>query len=450
MSEEYLDFVLSGLEQKEMPKTTTSSTKDNLFDSCFEGTEKISHMPKFIKEFKNNDKVIGRKYTDKNNEIKYAEIFNNPKFELMGISPNITFIYSYDNKIKNRYEENKFIGFRYYKKGPNEIDSNYFTLINKYYLKYYILEKNKKIKDINNDSFFNQELNCFDIIDNIINQKYKNQNIIIIGETFPEIIGYCYGLISLQKYKNNFICIEPLIPDVLKKETFEENIPDKLEENTTYLEPIIYDGHISLVIIFEVKNHRYNIILDMSGYHTNSKKLLKSIFPNSIFIQNFIYPKIPIQNYSSCCLWFYEQIECLLKDDNYISFKSIFDRVKGNQISYYIDVINTIGKNFYNMDDIFKEGEQTNTCPEKIDLNRLFINSYMPNYAVHKDIIYTQFLDIKNFFSDLACLHLSYHYKLFIDSQNIFSQYIAYNNLLEINYKFNKYSGKNENSKSNS
>jgi len=70
-------------------------------------------------------------------------------------------------------------------------------------------------------------LNCFDIIDNIIKQKYKNQNIFMIGETFPGIIGYCYGLISLQKFKNNFICIEPQIPDILKKETFEENIPDK-------------------------------------------------------------------------------------------------------------------------------------------------------------------------------------------------------------------------------
>ena len=85
------------------------------------------------------------------------------------------------------------------KKGPNEFDSDYFTLINKYDLKYYILEKNEKIKDINNDSFFNQKLNCFDIIDNVIKKKYKNQNIIMIGETFPEKIGYCYGLISLQK-----------------------------------------------------------------------------------------------------------------------------------------------------------------------------------------------------------------------------------------------------------
>lgn len=447
MSEEYLNYVLSILEQKELPERTTLSSKSNLFDSCLEWTEKISHKPKFIEEFKVNGKVIGRKYSNKNNKIKYVEIFKNPKFELMGISPNITFIYSYDQKIKNGYDENKFIGFRYYKKGPNEFDSNYFTLINKYDLKYYILEKNEKIKDINNDPFFNQGLNCFDIIDNIIKQKYKNQNIIMNGETFPEIIGYCYGLISLQKFKNNFICIEPLIPDVLKQETFEENIPDKLEENTTYLEPIICDGHISLVIIFEVKKHRYNIILDMSRYHTNSKNLLKSIFPNSIIIQNFIYPKIPIQNYSSCCLWFYGQIECLLKDANYISFKSIFDRVKGNQITYYIDVINVIGKKFYNIDDLFKEGEQINTCPEKIELDRLFINSYMPNYAVHKNIIYTQFLDIKNFFSDLASLHLSYYYKLLIDSQNYFSQYIAYNNLLEINYKFNKYFEKNGDSK---
>ena len=439
MSEEYLDYILSGLAQKELSERTTSVTKYSLFDSCFEWTEKISRKPKFIKEFKVNDKVIGRKYFNKNNEIKYVEILTNPKFELMGISPNITFIYKYDQKIKNGYDENKFIGFRYYKKSPNKFDPNYFTLVNKYDLKYYILEKNEKLKDINNDSFFNQDLNCFDIIDNIIKQKYKNQNINMNGETFPEIIGYCYGLISLQKFKNNFICIEPLIPDVMKLETFEENIPDKLEEDTTYLEPIICDGHISLVIIFEVKKHRYNIILDMSRYHTNSKNLHKSIFPNSIIIQNFIYPKIPIQNYSSCCLWFYGQIECLLKNENYISFKSIFDRVKGNQITYYIDVINVIGKNFYNMDDLFKAGEQKNTFPEKIDLDRLFINTYKPNYAVHKNIIITQFLDIKNFFSDLAELHLPYYYKLLIDSQNIFGQYIAYINLLEINYKFNKY-----------
>ena len=99
------------------------------------------------------------------------------------------------------------------------------------------------------------------------------------------------------------------------------------------------------------------------------------------------------------------------------------------------------------MDDLFKEGEQTNTCPEKIDLNRLFINSHLPNYSVHKNIIYTQFLDIKTFFSDLASLHLPYYYKLLVDSQNNFSQYIAYNNLLEINYKFNKFFEKNGDSK---
>ena len=447
MSEEYLDYILSGIEHKELSERTISAKKDNLFDSYFEWTEKISHKPKFIEELKVNDKVIGRKYSNKNNEIKYVEIFKNQKFELMRISPNITFIHSYDQKMKNGYDTNKFIGFRYYKNDPNIFDLNYFTLINKYDLKYYILEKNEKLKDINNNSFFNQELNCFDIIDNIIKQKYKNQNINMNGETFPEIIGYCYGLISLQKIKNNFICIEPLIPDVLKPETFEEDIPDKLEEDTTYLEPIICDGHISLIIIFEVKKHRYNIIFDMSRYHTNSENLNKSIFPKSIIIQNYIYPKIPIQKYSSSCLWFYGQIECLLKNENYISFKSIFDRVKGDQIAYYIDVINLIGKNFYSMDDLFNAGEQANTFPEKIDLDRLFINTYKPNYAVHKNIIYTQFLDIKTFFFDLASLHLPYYYKLLIDSQNIFEKYITYNNLLELNYKFNKSYEENVDSK---
>ena len=69
------DFILSGLEKKEFPKTTTSLTKDNLFDSYFEGTENISHKPKFLEEFKNNDKVIGWKYSNKNNKLSMLEYF---------------------------------------------------------------------------------------------------------------------------------------------------------------------------------------------------------------------------------------------------------------------------------------------------------------------------------------------------------------------------------------
>ena len=68
-------------------------------------------------------------------------------------------------------------------------DSQFFTLIKRYDSKYYILEKNKIIKDINGKIFYNSDLDCFSIISYIINQKYRNKNVIMNGETFPEIIG---------------------------------------------------------------------------------------------------------------------------------------------------------------------------------------------------------------------------------------------------------------------
>ena len=45
-------------------------------------------------------------------------------------------------------------------------------------------------------------------------------------------------------------------------------------------------------------------------------------------------------------------------------------------------------------DDLFKAGEPNKTSSDKIDLDRLFINSYNPNYSVKKDIIQNQFLYI--------------------------------------------------------
>ena len=452
MSEDFVELALNELEQKELQEKIISEIKDNQYESYFKNTEKISPNPKYIKDlkdYKDINKVIGRVYCDKKGIIKYVEIYKNTKIELMGISPYITFIHLYDEKFNNKYNENKFIGFRYYEKGPKSLDSNYFTLINKSGTKYIILEKNEfNLKDIDDKFFYDPNLNCFNIIDGIIKKKYKSQNNILNGETFPEIIGYCYGLVSLKKFKNYFVCVDPLIPDLSNQESLKENFNENLEENTTYLEPIICDGHISLVLILLLKNIRHNFIFDMSRYHTSSKNLHKSIFPKNIFYQTFIYPSKPIQSYSSCCLWFYGQIDCLLTNENYNSFKSIFDGIKGCKITFYIDVINTIGKNFFGMnDDLFKAGEPNKTSSDKIDLDRLFINSYNPNYSVKKDIIQNRFLYIKGFFSDFARLPLSRYYKLLIDSQNIYEEYIAYINLLEMNYKFNQYIEKDGDSK---
>ena len=271
----------------------------------------------------------------------------------MGISPNITFFYISDKEFKNGYSENKIIGFRYYDKGPKILDSKYFTLIKKYDSKYYILEKNEKIIDINDNSFYNPNLDCFSIIYNIIKQKSKNKNFIMNGDTFPEIIGYCYGLMTLKRFKE-FICVEPLIPEALNPETFEENIPDELEENITYLEPLICDDHISLIIFSKPTSHRINIILDMSRFHSSTNKLHKSMFPKSVVDQNFKYPEKSIQSYSSSCLWFYGEIETLKNNEKYQSFKSIFKSIREDRVHFYIDIINTISKNFFDIADLFK------------------------------------------------------------------------------------------------
>ena len=73
----------------------------------------------------------------------------------MGISPNITFIHAYEPKLDNKYDENHFIGFRYYEEELNVPNSNYFTLLKRYESKYFILEKNEIIKDINGEKFYN-------------------------------------------------------------------------------------------------------------------------------------------------------------------------------------------------------------------------------------------------------------------------------------------------------
>ena len=234
--EEYIESFLSIFESKEKEDDISEFHEENKYDIYFEGSEKLSDKAKYIEDIIIiGQKIIGRKYFDIKKEIKYIEILTNSKFDLLGISRNITFLYLYDKNEKKEYNENKFIGFRYYDIGPNQSNSKYFTLINRFNAKFHILEKDESIKDINKNNFYDKELNCFSIINNIIIQKYKNKNHIMNGETFPEIIGYCYSLISLNKIKN-FIFLEPLIPEPLNPNTLTENI-SVFDKSTTYTEP---------------------------------------------------------------------------------------------------------------------------------------------------------------------------------------------------------------------
>ena len=421
-------------EDKDASKKIITSDKKNKFDEYFEMTEKLSNNSQYIKDFSFDEKLIGRKYLNKDNEIKYIEIFNNKKYNILRISQNITFLHLYESNEDKKFNENKFIGFRYYDKGPNNPDSKYFTLINRYNSKYYILEKNETIKDINNELFLDKELDCFSIIQKIITEKYKNKNNTIYGETFPEIIGYCYGLKSLNRVKD-FIFIEPLIPEPFKQETLIEDIDPKLKENMTYIEPFIYNDHISLILFMERKNKRINIILDMSRYHSNTACLNKFIFPKSIIEKAFIYPENPIQKFSSSCLWFYGEIECLLQNNKYLSLESIYDNIADGGRIFYIDVINIIGKNYYGIDEIFKKVKERSKEINNIDLNRLFING-KEKYLIDKNIAVTRFLDLNSFLYNSTFFYFSRETNVITNTQKILEKFINYKNLLEINLKF--------------
>ena len=432
-SEEYMKSFFSSFEVMEKENNISEFHEENKYDSYFEGSEKLSDKAKFIENISIENKIIGRKYYNTKKEIKYIEILTNSKFDLLGISRNITFLYLYDKNEKKEYNENKFIGFRYYDIGQNQSNSKYFTLIKRYNTKFHILEKDESIKDINNKNFFDKELNCFSIINNIMIQKYKDKNHIMNGETFPEIIGYCYSLISLNI--KNFIFLEPLIPEPLNpNNTLMENIP-VIDKNVTYIEPLIYNGHISLIVFNEINNNRCNLILDMSKYHINTSHLNTLIFPKSMNENNSIYSKNPIQNYSSCCLWFYGEINCILNNNKYTNMKSIYENLKDGDIRFYIDVINLIGKEFYEINEIFKYEPEMSKDIKNIDLNRLYVKGNK-NYTVHKDIVFTQFLNINNFFKGFQYFYSSPELKILIDTENKIEKFFNYKNLLDINYRF--------------
>ena len=102
----------------------------------FTDTEKYEGKnTEYITLFMNKEKMeIGRLFLDKNKKVKYVEIFKNKKFDILGISDNITFLHEFLEDKKEHYNQDKFIGFRYYESYKNDTKEphaygNYFTLV---------------------------------------------------------------------------------------------------------------------------------------------------------------------------------------------------------------------------------------------------------------------------------------------------------------------------------
>lgn len=393
--------------------------KKNLYDSYIFDTEILSLNNAKIINLKDERGIIGRKFLKSTKKVGYYEIFENKELNLINnVSRNITFLHPPDNE-NDIYNKSIIIGFRYYKFGYQHIE-NYFTLINKYDNKFYILEKQ-------NNKFYKKDLDCFDIIHNIIMNKYNNN--IDIGESFPELIGFCYSLLDLKI--KEFIFVEPYIPDIKIPDSLKEKLPDKLMENKTYVQPIIFNSHVTLLFSRIYDYNRINMLIDISGYHSKNK-LDKFIFPLNMRNNLLYFPKTPFQMYNSCTLWIYGQIELIIDTNTkYNNFLDIYNNVKDKKLVYYIDVINLISNKFQNS-SIFNIDEIN-------DPQKLYYLYHIYLLAFDKLIIFNNMFGIEEILKFILSFPPNYpELKFIINCQDAIKEFLHFKQLLNINYNYIK------------
>ena len=315
---------------------------------------KINNNNLLIKDIKDSSQIIGRQFLKKDNNIGYEEIFLNKNYRfLSNLDEQFSILFPPGTK-----DIKKLIGIRYFRKNVRNIDDGYFTLIIKENKKFEILEKKQDIKDINGKPFYNENIDCFKIMQNILFYKYENNKDYIGNFSVIEILGFIF---SAKEVKiDNCIIMDPFIPNLFDRKTIKESIQN-FNENCLYLEPIIYNFHISLLLIFSS---------NIFGF--SSLFLFFSVFSVSL----------PIQNGPTSGLWFIGQIF-------YIMQKGImaFKNIKNDHKNYCAEIIITIN-------ELLK-------IPKFISKDKEIIeNDYnFKNYIISRKISYNPFLNVANFFT---------------------------------------------------
>lgn len=422
-------------------KDEINNDNNNLYDDYFIETQRLYTESKdnFIKNYIKDNRTIGRMFLDNNNNLKYFEIFKETRFTVLGLPEKITILYLPDKK-KGIHDEKSIIGFRFYQNKDINKEGNYFTLIKKYRNRYFILEKelDDKLIDIFGKPFYNEDLDCLAIINNISFEKYKynEKNRIPNGELFPEIIGFCYALLYSNPKKN---ChpLEPFIPVLFDKSSQIEKIPKKLEEGIIYLEPIIYGQHVTLLIAgLNDDKERASIIIDMSGYHLNEGKYKfdHSIFTKSMKKNLDIYPNLPIQKSNTCGLWLYGIVNCLISNDIYNDFKSISMKIVSNQNDFCKDIINCIAVKLYGQNILQSKGIYDN--PLTIDDDYFYCDF---ECCFKKEAIINCFFNLKNYIKGFQFVTTSSNELLcFYKYEELYQKIIEIKKLLDLNNEYYK------------
>ena len=349
-----------------------------------EGTEqlvnyKINNNNQLIKDIKDSSQVIGRQFFKKNDNIGYEEIFLNENYRfLSNLDEQFSILFPPGTK-----DFKKLIGIRYFRKNVRNIEGGYFTLIINENIKLEIYEKNENIKDIIGKPFYNENIDCFKIMQNILFDKYENDKDKYYFGNFSviEILGL---IVSAKQVKiDNCIIMDPFIPNLFDKKTIKESTKN-FNENYLYLEPILYNSHISLLLIFFSSKDkcRNNFLFDMSNFHEEFLKKHNYIFPKEMKYNLKIIPKVPIQSGPTCGLWFIGQI-CYIMEKGIMAFENIINDNK----KYCVEIIKTIS-------ELLK-------IPKFISNDKDIIeNDYIFNsYIISRKITYNPFLNVKNFFT---------------------------------------------------
>ena len=292
-------------EIKIIPKVET----EPLYEKYLRGTKKLkgNFMNEELK-IENNTRIF--KSIEK--DYGYDEVFLNDKpIIFSGISKNISFLFPLGNRITNNR-----IGYRFYKDNPLEYKNEipYFTLVLISNREFHILEKDAKIKDNMGNEFIENNLDCLEIMLEIIKNKFVKKTYsfnISYPYSLVELLGFCYA-IKTKKY-NNIEILKPYFPDPFIPETKIEDF-DR-QQGIFYVEPILYNKHISLLVFCFTKQNRVNRLFDMSSIHYDKMENHDPIFLSQMTINLKKYPKNVIQSGPSSSIWFIASLLTLLKND---------------------------------------------------------------------------------------------------------------------------------------
>ena len=190
----------------------------------------------------------------------------------------------------------------------------------------------EKIENIPNP-FYDKELDCFSIVYESIFSKYEKKKSFFkqIMQEGPlyEILGFSNAILfkSNKFYKFH----KPHTIDIKDIKDFTSPITPGKDDDVLNIQPILFDGHISILFYVDKVGKRGFILSDPSHFH--SKRVEKQsyidgfIFPKNMRKMMQLYPPKKIQKFNSCFLWFYFQMLILINYNTNLQKEYLTDNI---------------------------------------------------------------------------------------------------------------------------